>query len=128
MGFRESLPADCPPTHAHEDECARAFRFVLAKSPVVGDFASHAAKQMPLPEGIDVCPCRWASCSLYSDLATVHKKRKIKSLKKYPFIAELKIAAKSGRLVENSGHIDFWMYDTFDPLAAIVVVRGLNNG
>jgi hypothetical protein len=58
----------------------------------------------------------------------VLKKRKLKSLKKYNFVAELRIEAKSGRLKEDPGHIDFWMYDTFDPLTAILLVRGLEDG
>jgi hypothetical protein len=128
MGFRESLPDNCPPIQAHERECPHAFRFVATKTPVAGDFDSYAAKQVPLPEGLNVCPCRWASCSLYPDLATVYKKRKIKSLKKYPFVAELTIAANIGRLVEDLSHIDFWMYDTFDPLTAIVVIKDLDDG
>jgi hypothetical protein len=128
MGFRETLSNDCPPADAHEGACACAFRFVLTETPTATDFASYAARGKPLPDGIGVCACRWASCSLFLDLETVRKKRKIKSLQKYRFVAELKIAAKSGRMKELYGHIDFWMYDHFDPLSAIVVVKDLDDG
>ena len=58
-------------------------------------------------------------------MATVQKKRKLKKLKSYPFVAQLKIKAASGRMIEEAKHIDFWMSDTFDPLAAIVQVQVL---
>ncbi len=128
MGFRETLPDHCPPSDAHDGARACAFRFVATEAPDASDFDSYAAQGIPLPDGIGVCACRWASCSLYSDLATVQKKRKLKNLKKYRFVAELKIAEKSGRLKDSSSHIDFWMYDNFDPLTAIVVIRDLENG
>lgn len=60
-------------------------------------------------------------------METVNKKRKLKSLSKYLFIAQLGIAAGSGKLVLSKGHIDFWMYDTFDPVSAIIAVEGLQN-
>jgi hypothetical protein len=128
MGFRESLPANCPPIDAHDGACACAFRFVSTPTPVAADFDSYAAQNKPIPTGIGVCPCRWASCSLYADLATVEKKRKLKSLRKYRFAARLTIREQSGYLKEDSGHIDFWMYDTFDPVAAIVETTELGDG
>lgn len=125
MPFREVLPPnDCPPAESHQDGCETAFRFVPTAVPQADDFASHQAKGIPLPEGFD--PCRWASCSLYTDLKTVQKKRKLKGLRDYGFVAELKIAEASGHMVQRAdGHIDFWMFDTFDPLAAIVQVQAL---
>lgn len=126
--FRETLPDNCPPADAHEGACAQAFRFVATTAPTAADFDSYAAQGHQLPDGISVCPCRWASCSLFSDIRTVQKKRKLKSLKKYRFVVELKIAAKSGRLKESYGHIDFWMYNNFDPLAAILMIKDLDDG
>jgi hypothetical protein len=128
MVFRETLPNDCPPSDAHDGGCASAFRFVPADPAIAANFDSYAAQGKPLPVGTDVTPCRWASCSLYSDLATARKKRKLKSLKKYRFVAELRIPAKSGKMKEVSGHIDLWMYKDFDPIAAIVLIRDLDNG
>ena len=121
MGFREELPSGCPPTGAHEGECAEAYRLLSSSAPDAQAFASHAASQKPLPLGMDAC--RWASCSLYSDLKTIIKKRKLPGRKKYTYVALLKIDAGSGRILQNGPHIDFWMFDTFDPLEAIVHVR-----
>ena len=76
-----------------------------------------------LPPGM--CPCRWASCSLFTDIDELAKKRRtFKKLQKFPFAAQLEIAANSGALLGKK-HIDFWMYDTFDPVAAIVDVKAL---
>lgn len=123
MGFREVLPAGCPPANSHNGACAIAFRFVSTATPKADAFESYATKGGLPPDGVD--PCRWASCSLYPDLATVNKKRKLPGLKKYGFVAEIIIKAGSGHLIEDSKHIDFWMYDTFDPVASIVIVRAL---
>lgn len=126
MGYREKLPANCPPKTAHDGGCEQAFRFLPARNPEPEHFASNQAKGEPAPPGID--ECRWASCSLYADMATVQKKRKLKKLKSYGFVAQLKIAPASGHMVEESKHIDFWMSDMFDPVAAIVLVHELGNG
>jgi len=93
------------------------------KIPAPDHFASNQAKGETPPPGFDLC--RWASCSLFGDMATVQKKRKLPKLKNYPFIAELKITAASGRMMEKSAHIDFWMSETFDPITAIVQVQVL---
>jgi hypothetical protein len=128
MAFLEKLPNGCPPPTAHDGACEIAFRFVLNEAPGTDAFASQAALasegEKP-PAGVDLC--RWSSCSMYLDMETVAKKRKIKSLQKYPFVAQLKIQAGSGHILENNKHIDFWMYDTFDPLAAIVVINGVTR-
>jgi hypothetical protein len=125
MGFREALPANCPPLGAHDGSCEKAYRFIPSAIPAAADFASYAANGEPPPEGVD--PCRWASCSLYADLSTVHKKRKLKNLRNYSFVAQMKIEAGSGMLLQRSSHIDFWMYDTFNPTAAVVDVIGLQD-
>jgi hypothetical protein len=121
--FRETLPPGCPPKEAQDIECAEAFRFIPAATPESAHFASNAAKRETPPPGIDAC--RWASCSLYTDMATVQKKRKLKKLRSYTPIAVLKIGAGSGYLIIANSHIDFWMFETFDPVAAIVRVEGL---
>lgn len=124
MGFKEQLPDACPPREAHEGACEIAFRLVPSKTPCLDDFASKAAKAEPLLPG--ACPCRWASCSLYVDLGTIEKKRKtFKKLREYPFAAQMRIKAGSGRLLQEKAHIDFWMYDDFDPIESIVEIKGL---
>jgi hypothetical protein len=123
MSFREELPAGCPPASAHEGECSAAYRFVSSATPDAQAFASHAALQKTRPPMID--SCRWASCSMYTDMDTIQKKRKFKNLKQYTHIALLKIGAGSGKLIEEGSHIDFWMFDTFNPIGAIVSVKDL---
>jgi hypothetical protein len=103
--------------------CNEAYR-LLPSAPALADhFESLAAKGKQMPPGMD--PCRWASCSLCCNMKVVHKKRKLKSLQKYTHVAKMKIAAGSGTLLIGGGHIDFWMYDTFDPISAIVDVTRL---
>ena len=124
MGFREKLPSDCPPRGCHQNGHLIAFRLCLSAQPSVTDFASEAAKDVAVPEGVDLC--RWSSCSLFTDLDTVKKKRNtFKKLKKFVHVAELAIGPKAGHSLESNKHIDFWMFDTFDPIAAIVRVETL---
>ena len=121
VGFREVLPEGCPPDEAHTGACAPAFRLVANKPPIDADFASAAARQEPLPA--NVSPCRWASCSLFVSISVIHKKRQtFKKLRKYPYAAEMNIVAESGWIAQDGAHIDFWMSDTFDPLASVVNV------
>lgn len=117
MKFRETLPSECPPASATDDGYPTAYRFVLSAAPAMSDFASHAAKGLLPSPSCD--PCKWASCSMYASLATVQKKRKLKSLQKYPYVAVLEITKGSGKLAVQNEHIDFWMCDTFDPISAI---------
>jgi hypothetical protein len=123
VGYREKLPAACPPEAAHDMACNEAYRLLPSASALTDHFESLAAKGIPMPPGMD--PCRWASCSLCCDMETVRKKRKLKNLRKYTHVASMKIAVGSGMLLIRGGHIDFWMYDTFDPISAIVRVTGL---
>jgi hypothetical protein len=123
LGFKEKLPENCPPPNSHTKGCGEAYRLIPNDKPIFDDFASYGAKNVPLPDGMDLC--RWSSCSLYADMATVQKKRKLPKLRGYPFVAKLKIAASSGHILEKSKHIDFWMFDTFDPVAAVVAVECL---
>jgi len=42
------------------------------------------------------------------------------------FFAELNIAANSGKtLNDGNNHLDFWMFDHFDPIKAITKVAAL---
>jgi hypothetical protein len=124
VAFREKLPDGCPPDAAHDGGCPDAYRLVSSAKLTVADFASNAAKQQPLPPNVD--PCRWASYSFYADMDTVHKKRKaFKKLREFTYVAKVEIAAGSGCVLIDGTHIDFWMFETFDPTAAIVHVEGL---
>jgi hypothetical protein len=71
-------------------------------------------------------PLRWAACSLFESIDIIKKKLvAYKSLRKYKFAACVKLPDQSGYLIEDNGHIDFWMFDSFDPVAAIVHVKEL---
>jgi hypothetical protein len=126
VGYRENLPAkNCPPAESHEGECGEAWRLLPAKKPTAADFASNAAKGEPLPRP-DADPCRWASCSLFTNMdALIRSRNTFKKLRKMAFAAQVKIVTGSGRLLVENDHIDFWMFDTFDPLAAVLDVREL---
>jgi hypothetical protein len=124
LDFREELPDGCPPEAAHDGGCGTAYRLVPTAKPVPSDFASNAAKKETCPETCD--PCRWASCSLFTDLNTIQKKRKtFKKLRKFHFAAEMTIKSGSGLLMQEGSHIDFWMFASFDPIGAIADVKAL---
>jgi hypothetical protein len=124
VGFLEKLPDACPPADAHDGACSDVYRLAVGSSPTLDDFASKAALGEPLPPRQDAC--RWASCSLFPSLAVIEKKRKaFKKLRLYKYAARLNIVAGSGRIIQDEFHIDFWLYDTFDHLKAIVSVEPL---
>jgi len=121
MVYREELPVACPPETACDLARNEAYRLLPSVPALIDHFESHAAKGKPMPPDMD--PCRWASCSLCGDMEAVQKKLKLKSLRRsITHVAKMKIAVGSGMLHIKGGHIDFWMYDTFDPISAIVRV------
>lgn len=123
MKFRELLPDGCPPNHASEIACPRAFRLISAAKPELKHFLSSAAEKA-CPLAVD--PCRWSSCSLYTNLDTLRKKREtFPRLRKMSFFAEINIAANSGKIISENSHIDFWMFASFDPIKAITKVAAL---
>ncbi len=115
--FRESLPDNCPPTDAVNVAYDAIYRFLPSNPPEDSHFDSYAAKEKPRPEVVDLC--RWSSCSFF-----LAKKTAIKLLPKlrgrFKFLACLKVPEGSGLSKEKKGHIDFWFFNTFDPLSAIV--------
>lgn len=126
--YHEDLPLSCPPQLSKDDQISNAYRRVDDKVATIGDFASQAAKGVePL---FPVDPCKWASCSLFLNKAQIvnisAKLPKPRSHSNY--VAEMNIPASSGRwLAGKKGHIDFWMYGTFNPLAAIVKIEHLDD-
>ena len=124
MGYREMLPVACPPDAACDMAVQKAFRLLPSNAPLSSHFDSEAAKGKLMPPSLND-PCRWASCSLFCDMETINKKRKLKNFRQYTHVACLNIVAGSGMLLRIGHHIDFWMYDTFDPIKAIVHVRNL---
>ena len=126
--FMENLPISCPPAAATEADIDGVYRVVTSKSPTIEDFTSHSALNVKRPEAVD--PCRWAACSFYRSRS---KAIEIAKLPKFrdsnPHLALLGLTLGSGKLLENkrTTHIDFWMYSTFNPIAAIIETEALNG-
>lgn len=124
MGYMEPLPPQCPPADAVDCEHNVAFRIVFSNPPTADDFKSRAANGDPTPPG--VTDCRNASCSFSVDVAKLRNQAGLPKFRaKNPKIASVSIAIGSGRSHTNikTKHIDFWMYDTFDPVSATVQVE-----
>ena len=121
MRFFEELPEKCPPAEAADQAHPSVFRFVPAADVSRDHFLSHAALGKFLPK---VDPCVLAACSLFSstDCPGFKKASKLPKFKKSK-IAELSLPQGAGESVtDKSGHINFWMYSHFDPVAAVVRV------
>jgi len=122
MPYWEPLPEQCPPAEAEDIAIDIAYRVVFTNPPKQEQFASLKALGRDMPPGTD--ECRFASCSLWSCPTQV---RKIAGLPKVriqnPLIAELQIAQGSGTSITKNKHIDFWIYDSFDPTLAVVKVE-----
>ena len=122
MGYWEELPLQCPPAEASEDAIELAYRVVYSNPPNREHFRSQRYLNRQLSPGGD--ECRHASCSL---CATIERARlfcglpKVKA--KVPLIAHMSIPQGSGRQLTKKDHIDFWIYDDFDPCSAVVEVE-----
>lgn len=127
LNFREALPempanATCPPSDANRPERQTVIRLVAAAPPKSDDFCSYHTLGKPKP--IDVDPCRWASCSVFTTKPALAKLPRIR--KRFKFIAELEIDEDSGVVkAGHGGHLDLWMFSDFDPLQAIVACSPL---
>lgn len=123
MKFWEVLPAQCPPAKAADIEISDAYRCVTSSTPTKNDFLSQAAKKLKLGPLGD--PCKHASCSLFtcSEKAKNIAYRLPKPREGGPFVAQLTIGSGAGVSLIKNKHVDFWMYDTFDPVAVIKKVE-----
>ena len=121
MKYKEKLPeTSCPPNESLEDSLSEVWRFIPEPTAKMEDFLSHNAKGHINRRNAD--ECAFASCSLFNSIARVRELAKTQFFKKM-HAAELNIPKNSGKYtVGSKGHIDFWMYDSFDPLSAIVQV------
>lgn len=122
MGFWEILPPQCPPIEAVDVAIVQAYRVVYSNPPAKEHFASFAKLGRPKPPHVN--DCTYASCSLCT---CIDKMRTLAGLPKVraknPFIAALSIPQGAGRSMIKDKHISFWMYDTFDPVAATLHVE-----
>ncbi|MBF0154878.1 MAG: hypothetical protein HQL64_14145 [Magnetococcales bacterium] len=124
--FAEDLPYDCPPSSAVECDERLAYRFLKSSPATMESFHSHAKLGKRKPK--DVPECFWASCSLIDiDRKDIlESRRKIPKFKNKP-VAVIQLDCQSGMIKSsNSGHVDFWMYSSFNPLAAIKSVEGVD--
>lgn len=121
MAFKEELPEQCPPGHAVDHGIGEAYRIVDSHPPELRHFLSkRALGEEPLPTSD---PCGFSSCSLFGTLKQIH--RIASHFPKYrqgqATIVQLSIPERSGLWTCNKKHhIHFWMYEEFDPLAAVV--------
>ena len=125
MGYWEALPQECPPVRAVDTKIEAVYRVVHSNPPQKGHFESYAKQGKKAPPGVD--ECSWASCSLCT---CIDKIRNFAGLPKVRdrgpcFVATLTIPAGAGKSVTKGKHIDFWMFDTFDPVAATVAVEAV---
>ncbi|MBF0439401.1 MAG: hypothetical protein HQL93_09805 [Magnetococcales bacterium] len=116
VAFSEILPVGCPPNDAIKSDGRTAFRLIKMNPPIPEDFFSHSklAKRKPP----DVPLCNWMSCSLNADKVPLINFRKMPRFKDFKFIAVLRLEKESGMIKEKNGHIDFWMYASFNPIDA----------
>ncbi|RWJ96997.1 hypothetical protein [Mesorhizobium sp.] len=123
MGYWEDLPQQCPPATAADVAINEAYRLVGANPPEKEHFASYAKRGRPVPPTVD--PCSWASCSFFTSIEHI---RNMPSLPKIrdngsSFVAKLSVPVGAGMSRKKGKHIDFWMFDTFDPVSATIKVE-----
>jgi len=115
--FKESLPEEggqCPPSEAAPVARSEAWRFVNHNPVIDDDFKSHHARSKPCPPSVPVC--KWAATSLFTKKKTAFKYLP-KPRSRYRFIAKINISPTCGVSILENGHINFWRYDTFSPIA-----------
>lgn len=118
--YEETLPQGCPPSNATEPINLVVFR--LLRTDTIGheDFHSHTKLGLALPAGVD--DCRWASCSVFDDLSKAAGLKRLPKFKNSR-IARLTLTRDAGCVLKGgNGHYDWWMYRTFDPVAASTIV------
>jgi hypothetical protein len=126
--YAEKLPESCPPPAAVENALAGVYRRINKEIPVQDDFLSHHAKNIKPKTPTNMC--KWASCSLFdSKDQIVNICSKLPRPRDYAnFIAEMNIPEKSGRWLRGKkGHYDFWKYESFDLVSAVVKVEPVDG-
>jgi hypothetical protein len=128
--FREHLPPGCPEEGTEPLSPQVVLRLVFSNPPVAEDFASYAATGRPCPP--KVSGCRWASWSVFRGdttgreaIISVAKLPRFKKRSKFLAHVNVPAGAGLGRIVQT-GHIDFWMFSTFDPASAVLHLEALS--
>lgn len=124
MAYLEQLPDQCPPAQAQDQALGPAYRILPSDVPSPEHFYSHSRLGKTTPPGVD--SCRFASCSLFTcaDTARALAKKLPKMRATSTHLAEITIVAGAGSTYvnETTKHVDFWMYDNFDVVAAVAKV------
>ncbi|WP_417826463.1 hypothetical protein [Thalassospira povalilytica] len=127
--FIEDLPDNCPPDDAQNPEEQYVLRLVSGTDITSEDFFSHAKLGKERPE--NCCSCKWSSCSVFALPKGNHRTiahMKLPKLRDRKFAAKLKVFPQSGLVKESkskNGHLDFWMFSTFNPIDHIEAVVAL---
>ena len=123
MEYRESLPLQCPPEGAADQDIALAYRAVMANPPTPACFDSQAKRNRPPTALVD--PCRHASCSLFTcrEKATNIASRLPKPRDGGPYVAAVTIPIGAGRSIIKKQHVDLWFYKDFDPTTVVIQVE-----
>ncbi|OAP40403.1 hypothetical protein AU381_00330 [Sinorhizobium glycinis] len=122
MAYLEDLPDSCPPREAIDESFGPAYRMLPAAVPILEHFHSHRKLGRQKPH--DVTECRFASCSLFMSLEKTKRIARMPKMRsKVTHIGVLNVPQGSGSWLENDReHVDFWMYDGFDPTGHIAEV------
>jgi hypothetical protein len=118
--FKEPLPQGCPPHGAADQAIPTAYRVVQSSNPTQTDFHSHALKGIPVSPTTGLCQA--SSCSLFVCKETVTALAQRMPKLRFPsaHVSTLSIPVGAGySLIKKQKHVDFWMFKSFDPVAAV---------
>lgn len=118
MKFKESLPAQCPPTEAEEISAPKVvYRLVTSHPPVEQDFASWRALNPAKPCKPDECQA--LGLSVHTELEHSLAAAKLPSLKgKHPCRVRLDSGAGFIQQTSRWSHHTWWPLAEFDILSA----------
>lgn len=126
MTYLEDLPEQCPPAAAQDQAFGPAYRILPSHVVDIEHFYSYRRLGIPKPVGVD--DCRYMSCSLFTcadkarAIARLPKKRATST-----HLATLMVPQGAGvsAINDNTKHVDFWPYDTFNIHTAVSGVMAL---
>ena len=106
--YGETLPAQCPPSHAIDAALSPVFRLVPDIDFDDDAFASFKAKGDIKPEKLKASDCDWASCSLRTSAEALLKLAGLR--RRNPYIVTLTIPTGVGKHTKSDTHVNFWRY------------------
>lgn len=114
--YREGLPPACPPIDA-VDADGSVFWRLFPKDPITSnDFDSqyHKDNNRKFPDD-----CEARAVSLFTTKEKCEDIRKFRRMSHLKYVASVEISPGSGKYkVAKSGHVNWWIYQKFDPLAS----------